>query len=762
MRGRVSATTRMFSALCAVFVSGLLFASCGNGVPGNAVARVGDYVISKSLFNHWMQIAANSSAGQVPGQAASTQVPQPPDFKACIAQKRSTAPKPAAGQPQPSDVQFKAQCQQQYQGLRDQVMQFLISSDWIQGESADQGIKVSAADAQKQLTAIKAQQFPTPAAFAKFLATSGMNMNDLLFRVRLDALSNKLRTKITKGKGTVTDAQIASYYAQNKSRFAQPERRDLRIVLAKTPAVAQAALKAIRSHQSFSTVAKKYSIDQASKSQGGVLLGVAKGQQEQALDTAVFAAKPGVLTGPVKTQFGYYVFRVQKITPASQQTLAQVSATIKQQLATMNQQTALTAFVKIFRKKWTSRTNCRTGFIVQSCKNAPKVPATPGLVQGGGAAGGASGAPPAQSGAPPGPGRHPRPRAAHPAPQGGAPPPRAARPRPERRASRPRGGSTTTPIPVAPERVGPGPDWTDEEPMSQIETVHARQILDSRGNPTVEVEVTLRSGATGDGPPFPRAPRRASSRPPSCATAARPTAARGSRAPWPTSTARSPRPSRGRRERPGGAGPAPDRSGRHAREIAARGQCGAGRVAGRRPCGRGRGAPAAVALSRRRGRAHPARADDERAQRRRPRRQQGRLPGVHDRPVRRAELQRVPAGRRRGLPPAQGPSARARPGHGGRRRGRLRARPRVQRGRAGVPGRRDPVRGLRARSGRGDRAGPRHQRDPLRRRLRARARGPFAERRRAGRLLGRDGRPLPRSSRSRTAWTRRTGTAGGR
>ena len=34
----------------------------------------------------------------------------------------------------------------------------------------------------------------------------------------------------------------------------------------------------------------------------------------------------------------------------------------------------------------------------------------------------------------------------------------------------------------------------DYEP---IESVHARQILDSRGNPTVEVEVTLRSGAHG-------------------------------------------------------------------------------------------------------------------------------------------------------------------------------------------------------------------------------------------------------------------------
>src|SRR3954468_5830085 len=33
--------------------------------------------------------------------------------------------------------------------------------------------------------------------------------------------------------------------------------------------------------------------------------------------------------------------------------------------------------------------------------------------------------------------------------------------------------------------------------MTAIETIHARQILDSRGNPTVEVEVVLESGARG-------------------------------------------------------------------------------------------------------------------------------------------------------------------------------------------------------------------------------------------------------------------------
>ncbi|MDN7796047.1 hypothetical protein [Burkholderia vietnamiensis] len=32
---------------------------------------------------------------------------------------------------------------------------------------------------------------------------------------------------------------------------------------------------------------------------------------------------------------------------------------------------------------------------------------------------------------------------------------------------------------------------------SSIQTIHAREILDSRGNPTIEVDVSLAGGATG-------------------------------------------------------------------------------------------------------------------------------------------------------------------------------------------------------------------------------------------------------------------------
>lgn len=374
------AKTRLFSALCAFFVASLVLAACGGGgIPGDAVVKVGDTTIKKATYEHWLKVAAISSQGAAGATTpAQVKIPEPPDFTACIAAKRKTAPKPAKGQPKQTDAQFKTQCKTEYEQLRDQVLQFLISSEWIAGEAADQDVKVSDKEVQKQFDTTKKQSFPKEADFQKFLKSSGMTLNDLLFRVKLDTLSNKLRAKVTKGKDKVTAAQIQTYYNKNKARFAQPERRDLRIVLTKTEADAQRALSQLKAGVAFGKVAKSLSIDQASKSQGGVLLAVAKGQQEKALDDAVFAAEKGKLSGPVKTNFGYYVFKVQKITKATQQSLKEATPTIKQLLASQNQQTALDKFVKDFRKKWKDRTECRDGYKTTDCNNGPKEKTTTG------------------------------------------------------------------------------------------------------------------------------------------------------------------------------------------------------------------------------------------------------------------------------------------------------------------------------------------------------------------------------------------------
>ena len=164
---------------------------------------------------------------------------------------------------------------------------------------------------------------------------------------------------MVKGKDQVSDAQVTAFYNKNKARFAQPEKRDLHVVLTKTKPQAQKALAALKSGQSWKTVAKKYSIDDTSKANGGKLPAQAKGTLDKQLDDAVFAADKNKLAGPVKTQYGYYEFTVTGITPASQQSLAQARATIKQTLASQNQQKALDAFVKDFTKRWKSKTSAR-------------------------------------------------------------------------------------------------------------------------------------------------------------------------------------------------------------------------------------------------------------------------------------------------------------------------------------------------------------------------------------------------------------------
>jgi foldase protein PrsA len=357
-------------ALGAFFVPAAIVAGCGGGVPGNAVAEVDGTAIEKDTYNHWLNVAAKSSGPDA-------KVPVPPDYTDCIAQAKKAAAKPAEGQPKQTDADYKKQCEQQYNQLRDQVLGLLISFEWIEREAEDQGIKVTDAEVKKSFDEQKKQSFPKTADYEKFLKDSGQTNEDVMQRVRLDTLSQKIRDKVTKGKDQVTDQQIEDYYNKNKAQFAQPERRDLSIVLTKKEAKAREAKAALESGESFKTVAKQYSIDDASKAQGGKLPAVAKGQQEKAFDDAIFKAKKGKIEGPVKTQFGWYVFRVDKVSKASQQTLAQAKTTIKQVLASQNQQKALDAFVKDFRKKWKEKTECRDDFVTQDCKNAPKPTPTP-------------------------------------------------------------------------------------------------------------------------------------------------------------------------------------------------------------------------------------------------------------------------------------------------------------------------------------------------------------------------------------------------
>ena len=369
---------KLLLSLVATALGAAVIAGCGNDLPPGAVAKVGDTTISQDEFDKWLSTAVKGQA-----QGGTAVVPDPPDYSKCVAAKQKTS-SPEGSQGKQSESSLKKQCKTEYETLKKEVMQFLIQAEWVQQEADKQDVKVSDAAVRKSFDDQKKQAFPNEKAYQKFLSTNGMSEADILFRVKLDQLQQKLTQKITDDAEKVSDSDIEDYYDKNKKRFAQPERRDLLVVLTKTKDKAEQAKQALDSGQSWKTVVKQYSIDQASKAQGGSLLGVTKGTQEKAFGDAVFKAAKGELQGPIKVQFGYYVFQVQKITPAKQQSLKEATPAIKQELDTTGKKAADDKFNKDLRKKWKERTNCRDGYVMDQCKNAPK-PKTQTAPAGGGA-----------------------------------------------------------------------------------------------------------------------------------------------------------------------------------------------------------------------------------------------------------------------------------------------------------------------------------------------------------------------------------------
>jgi foldase protein PrsA len=370
----VSRDFRFISALGAVLFALVGLTACG-GIPGNAVVQVDGTPITKTTFNHWLGVAAASTAA-TPG--AKPVLPEPPNYTACIAHLKQTAPKPVKGVPAPTEAQLKSQCETQYKALQQEVLGFLISSSWVLAEASHLGVNVSDKEVKKRFEQIKSSQFPKTAEFQKFLQSSGQSVSDLLLRVKLNLLSQKIQQKIVKTKGQVTHAQIVTYYNSNLSHFGVPAKRSINIILSKTEADAKKAKQEVESGKSFASVASRVSIDPLTKRNHGFLPEVVKGQEDKSLDAAVFAAQKGVLVGPVKSPFGYYIFEVKTITPATQQSLKQAEASIKQQLTATHQQTALSTFVKEFKKRWQGKTECRAGYLVPDCKTykAPKTTST--------------------------------------------------------------------------------------------------------------------------------------------------------------------------------------------------------------------------------------------------------------------------------------------------------------------------------------------------------------------------------------------------
>ncbi len=360
-------------ALGAVFFA-LAISACGDSVPEGSVAKVDKFTVAKSTYDRWFKTASASQ----PGVTA----PDPPTYAKCTAAKVKAAPEPVTGQPKLKESDYKKQCQQEYDQIKQQVMTFLLRGTWLEAQADTMGIKVSDAEATSAFEKARKQAFPKTADYVKFLKTSGQTQADLVYRQSVQLLEQKITAKVQKGAKKVTKKDIADYYAKNKEKqFTQPATRDLQVVLTQDRAKAVLAKTALDEGSSWVRIVKQYSTDPTTKASDGVLANVTEGVGNKDFERAVFSAKKDEIVGPVKTSDGYYVFEVTKSRDRKESKFKDVEASIKGLIEQQRNQAALAKFGLEYQDRWRKATDCLPGYVSPDCSNA-KTPPTSTLPPG--------------------------------------------------------------------------------------------------------------------------------------------------------------------------------------------------------------------------------------------------------------------------------------------------------------------------------------------------------------------------------------------
>jgi parvulin-like peptidyl-prolyl isomerase len=322
-------------ALLAVGLFAALFATaCGSdnrSVGANDVAVVDEQPISKAQFDELLDRARENY-------------------------KKNNQKFPASGTPE-------------YVALRRQAMQFLVQRAQFEQKADDLGLEIKDSDVDKQMLTIKAQYWGKngkcdAACEKKYRAEikkQGVTDEQVRQDVRASVVQNKIYEKVT-ADVTVSDKDVQDYYKKNKQNYVQPASRDVRHILVKKKALADSLYQRAASGENFAALAKKYSEDTSSKSQGGKLP-ISKGRQVPEFDKAAFALKTGEISRPVKTTYGWHIIlALTGIKKAKTTPLSEVRPAIRQQLLQQEKTDAMKSWVQDTQKSFEEKTTYQVGY----------------------------------------------------------------------------------------------------------------------------------------------------------------------------------------------------------------------------------------------------------------------------------------------------------------------------------------------------------------------------------------------------------------
>jgi parvulin-like peptidyl-prolyl isomerase len=268
----------------------------------------------------------------------------------------------------------------QFEQVEQAALSNAIQGRWVRGEAEDRGIEVDEREVDQAFDSIVEEQLGGQQGFERFIERSEVDgepaftEEDVREVAELTAISDRLQElALPQEPPSVSDEDVERFYEANIEQFEVPETRDVRVILNPDVAEIEKAIGELEeddSPEAWERVARKYSTDEATQGQGGLRRDVAEGQNEPALDEAIFSSEPGELVGPIEGESGSYVIQVEDVTAAETTPLEDVEQQITETLQQGLQTQEAEAFRTDFINKWTSRTFCAEDVLVELCANA--------------------------------------------------------------------------------------------------------------------------------------------------------------------------------------------------------------------------------------------------------------------------------------------------------------------------------------------------------------------------------------------------------
>ncbi len=169
----------------------------------------------------------------------------------------------------------------------------------------------------------------------------------------------------------IADSEVDSYYTEQRdSQFKQEEKVRARHILfrvsedapdAAAAAVqdkAQALYEELQAGKDFATVANELTEDPSGKGKGGDLGWFGRGQMVPAFENVAFSLKPGELSIPVRTRFGYHLIKVEEHQDAGYKPIKDVSAEIRSTLRRSKAQELAKNIAQTVRRDLLSGMSC--------------------------------------------------------------------------------------------------------------------------------------------------------------------------------------------------------------------------------------------------------------------------------------------------------------------------------------------------------------------------------------------------------------------